>query len=347
MMRPRRRARVPVAVHKEESVLFKNLMLYRVGAAWPASLGELEEALALEPFSPCSATQQKSVGWVPPRGTAHGALVESVAGQWIARLAIETRAVPADALRRKVDDMAAQIEASTGRTPGKRERRDMRDDALLALLPQAFPRRSEVAVWLDPATRLLAIDVSAQGKADEVVTSLLRVAGRGFGVAALQLQQSPQGAMAAWLRSEDDDALPAGFSIERECELKAGGDEPAVVRYARHTLRTQEVRQHIAEGKLPTRLALSWCGRVGFTLTEALQLKKIGFLEGVFDERGASADDDRFDADAALATGELKPLIADLIDALGGEAAPAQPAAGTAAGTSASAPPAAEGDAPF
>ena len=34
----------------------------------------------------------------------------------------------------------------------------------------------------------------------------------------------------------------------------------------------------------------------------------------------ASKDDDRFDADVALSTGELSGLIADLIDALGGEA---------------------------
>ena len=82
------------------------------------------------------------------------------------------------------------------------------------------------------------------------------------------------------------------------------------------------MRQHIAEGKLPTKLALGWAGRVGFLLTQALQLKKIAFQEGVFEEGATSKDDDRFDADVALSTGELSGLIADLIDALGGEADP-------------------------
>ena len=58
---------------------------------------------------------------------------------------------------------------------------------------------------------------------------------------------------------------------------------------------------------------------MGFTLTQALQLKKIAFQEGVFEEGAASKDDDRFDADVALSTGELSGLITDLIDALGGE----------------------------
>ena len=126
--------------------------------------------------------------------------------------------------------------------------------------------------------------------------------------------------MAAWLAAESAEDIPDAFNVERECELKGSGDEPAVVKFTRHDLATDEVRQHIAEGKLPTKLALGWQGRVGFMLTQALQLKKIAFQEGVFEEGAASKDDDRFDADVALSTGELSGLIADLIDALGGEA---------------------------
>lgn len=295
-------------------------MLYRVAPEWPVSAAQWEEALAGEPFVECSATQQKSTGWVPPRGEAHGALVEVVDGQWIARFVIETKPVPNDAVRRKVQEAVAAIEKTSGRKPGKKEVRDLRDDALIALLPQAFPRRSQVTVWLDPRQRRLVLDAGAQGKADEVITSLVRVAGKGFGIGLLQTAQSPQAAMTAWLADPEGDALPHDFSIERECELKGSGDEPAVVKFTRHPLQTEEVRRHIAEGKLPTRLALGWQGRVGFVLTQALQLKKIAFQEGVFDDGAKSKDDDRFDADVALATGELSALITGLIAALGGEA---------------------------
>ena len=71
-------------------------------------------------------------------------------------------------------------------------------------------------------------------------------------------------------------------------------------------------------GKLPTRLALTWNNRVSFVLTEGLQIKKLAFLDVVMD--GASTGkDDGFDADVAIATGELCKLLPDLIDALGGE----------------------------
>jgi recombination associated protein RdgC len=106
--------------------------------------------------------------------------------------------------------------------------------------------------------------------------------------------------------------------VDRECELKAADESRAVVRYARHALDTEEVRQHVATGKLPTRLALTWEGRVSFVLTESLQLKKLAFLEGVFETSGAERADG-FDADTAIATGELRKLLPDLLEALGGE----------------------------
>ena len=58
-------------------------------------------------------------------------------------------------------------------------------------------------------------------------------------------------------------------------------------------------------------------------LTEAVQLKKIALLDGVMQARGhTAAPADAFDADAAIATSELHPFIADLVEALGGEHAP-------------------------
>ena len=98
--------------------------------------------------------------------------------------------------------------------------------------------------------------------------------------------------------------------------MKSADAEKAVVRYARHPLDIEEIQAHIAAGKLPTKLALSWDERVSFVLTEGLQIKKLAFLDAA--TQGQS-DDGGFDADVALATGELRQFIPDLIAALGGE----------------------------
>ncbi|MBR6976422.1 MAG: recombination-associated protein RdgC [Ottowia sp.] len=297
--------------------MFKNLTCYRLGD-WPKSATELEAALQSEPFAPCSATQAKSVGWAPPRGVEHGALVEAVDGQWVAQLVIETKAVPADAIRRRVDEEAARIEKESGRSVGRKERRDMKDDALIALLPQAFPRRTTVTVWVDPKRRLLLLDTASAPRADEATSALARASGDGWGVAPILTRTEPRIAMGAWLA--DEDALPAGFAIGMECELKGSGDEPASVRFARHPLHADDMRQHIDAGKLPVSLALGWQERVSFTLTQQLQLKKIRFDEGVMQDAGdVETTDARFDADISIATGELSALLDALLEALGGE----------------------------
>ena len=59
------------------------------------------------------------------------------------------------------------------------------------------------------------------------------------------------------------------------------------------------------------------------TLTERMQLKKIRFDEGVMQDNAGDSPDGRFDADIAIATGELGALLDDLITALGGEDAEA------------------------
>ena len=306
--------------------MFKNLLLYRLGADWSATLAQIDDALGAARFVECGLTQARSSGWVSPRGDDHGALIEAVAGQWLMQLMVEQKVVPGSVVKRQVDALAAQVEKQTGRKPGKKQRNELKDQALLDLLPMAFTKRSAIKVWVAPAERLLVIDASSASRADEVLTALTQAL-PGLSATLINTAVSPAACMAEWLVSGE---APAGFSIDRDCELKAADGEKPVVRYARHALDIAEIREHIAGGKQPTRLALTWQGRVSFMLTEGLQIKKIAFLDGVF-EGTSSKQDERFDADAAIATGELATLIGDLLEALGGEQvfgqAPAAPAA--------------------
>ena len=298
--------------------MLKNLMVYRLMTPWAMSQAKLEEALQSAHFVECGASQEKSVGWVEPRGEAHGACVEVVAGQWILKWMMEVKSVPGSVVKRKVQEQVARIEADTGRKPGKKEIRSLSDDVRRSLLPMAFTKQSSVTVWLDPQAQRLVVDAASAAKADEVLTSLIKAVD-GLALALVDTQTAPATAMAHWLGTQE---APQGFSVDRECELRAADESKAVVRYTRHALDTEEVSQHIANGKVPTRLALTWNDRVSFVLTDALQLKKVAFLDVVADESPASAadrDQDHFDADIAIATGELRRVLPALLEALGGE----------------------------
>ncbi len=289
-------------------------MVYRLAPDWQPTVAAIGDALATVPFAECGATQPRAMGWVSPRGEAHGALVEAIDGQWLLQLMVESKLVPGAVIKRQVETLAAQIEKTTGRKPGKKETRELKDQALLDLLPMAFTKRASVKVWISPASRLLVIDAGSASRADETLTALTQVL-PGLSAQLINTAVSPQAAMADWLVSGEP---PTPFTIDRDVELKAADGEKPVVRYARHALDLPEIREHIAAGKRPTRLALTWNDRVSFVLTESLQLKKIAFLDGVFEGRVADGDEG-FDANAAIATGELAPMIGELIDALGGE----------------------------
>ncbi len=297
--------------------VFKNVIVYRIEPGWSQTLAEAEEGLGKQRFEPCGASQEKSAGWVEPRGEAHGPLVESIDGQWLLEYMIESKSVPGSVVRRKLDERCAQIEATTGRKPGKKEKKDLKEDITHELLPMAFTRTARVTVWVDQAERRLVVNSSNAARADEVVSSLVQNF-TGFGTMQLNTQIEPAAAMSEWLASQEP---PAGFTIDRECELKATDESKAVVRYAKHPLDIDEVKQHIADGKRPTRLALTWDDRVSFELTHGLQIRKIVFLEGTDEGAGGGKKEDNFDADVAIATGELGQLVPALLDALGGEAA--------------------------
>lgn len=296
--------------------MFKNLTIYRLITPWIRTTADLETALEPMRFVKCGASQEKSVGWVEPRGYENGPLVEVVGGQTILKLKIETKAVPTRAVADKVDERVKEIEAAEGRKPGKKEKREIAEDIRLSLLPMAFTKQGAVTVWINPTAQLLMVDAASQAKADEVMTWLIK-AFDGLVLQLVNTQMSPAAAMALWLSTKEG---PQGFSVDRECELKASDQSKGVVRYSHHSLDTDEVSQHIAAGKVPTRLALTWNERVSLVLTESLVLKKIAFLDVVMEGKGAAGDgkDDGFDTDVAISTAELSKLLPDLFDALGG-----------------------------
>jgi recombination associated protein RdgC len=295
--------------------LFKNLMIYRVGAEWQPTAAQVEAELAKGVFLPCGPSQPQSLGWVPPRGVEHAPLVEDVGGHWLLKLMIEQRVLPGAVVNRRAEELAAHVEQATGRKPGKKALKELKEQATHELLPLAFTKTSAVRVWIARSERLLMIDAGSPKRAEEVV-SLLVKALDGLALHLVQTAESPAACMSAWLL---DGVPPADFSIDRDCELKAADEQKSAVRYARHSLDIEEIRQHLIAGKQPTRLAMSWRDRVSFTLTDTLQLKKIAFLDLAFEGRDAPSKDEAFDADAALATGELGKLIPALIDGLGGE----------------------------
>jgi recombination associated protein RdgC len=299
---------------------FKNLQLYRLPAPWDITPETLSEQLARGVFQPCGNLEAVSRGWTPPRPqVAVDALVHVAAHQYLLTLTTESRLLPAAVLNQETQARAEKIAAEQGYPPGRKALRDLKEQIRDELMPRAFACRRKTLVWIDREHGWLGIDAASAAKAEEVLEHL-RQCLDALPLALVETRTSPGSAMADWLTSGE---APAGFTIDRDCELKAVDDERATVRYVRHPLADEaaaEIRAHIAAGKLPTRLALTWDDRISFVLTEKGEIKRLEFLDVLKEraEQGVDNADEIFDAEFALMTGEFARFIPGLLDALGG-----------------------------
>lgn len=299
---------------------FKNLQVYRLPAGWDVDITRLDAQLAGRALQGCGAMDMQSAGWLSPLGDERFLYVSN--RQILLACGAEQKLLPMAVVNQVAQERAAEISGREGRSVGRRELRELKERVTDELLPRAFVRRRVTWVWIDPVHGWLAVDAAARAKAEEVLGLLLKSAD-DLPAKLLKTQMSPGAAMTTWL-SEGE--APAGFTLDRDLELRAPGDERATVRYVRHALEGREIREHIAEGKSATRLGLTWNDRISFVLTEDLQIKRLAFLDILKEESEGQAetDEERFEIDFALMAGELAKLLEALLEALGGEM-PASP----------------------
>lgn len=293
---------------------FKNLKTFRLAPNWAMSSDELEESLSKFGYQPIGSQEMHSLGWTEPR--AGYGLVHAVNGQYLLCLRSEKKLLPSSVINQVAKAKALDIEEQQGFKPGRKQMKDIKEQVTDELLPKSHSVYRDTRVWIDTRNHWLVIDAAATSKSDEVL-GMLAKAIESFPIAPLYVKESPSTAMTYWLA--DDDA-PNGFTVDQDSELRSTSESGAAVRYVRQSIDADDVQKHVRAGKQVTRLALTWSDRVSFVLTDSLDLKRVTPLD-VLKEGSDTAqnDDEQFDSDFVLMTGELAKLLADLVSVLGGE----------------------------
>lgn len=297
---------------------FKNAAVYRLPSPWDVSRDELESQLRKGQYAPPGNQEPSSRGWVSPREDDQ--LVYSVDGQWLLRLQMTKRMLPTSVINEEAKKRGKALAEQRGHPPGRKEMRELKERVMEELMPRAFPKHEYLSIWIDPKDGWFVIDTSSPAKADEAIEQL-RLCLDPFPLKTVLTALSPSSAMANWLTSGEP---PAGFTIDRDCELKAASEEKSSVKYARHPLEgsiADEIKGHLAAGKLPSQLALTWDDRLSFVLHEKCLLKRLSFLDIIKESADANPEtaEEIFEVDFTLMTGEMRRLLPNLFDALGGE----------------------------
>lgn len=293
---------------------FKNLVVYRLLSHWTLSGAELEAALAGHTLQPCSPFEMQTRGWV---AVAEDRLLHTQGAHHLLALGVNQRLLPGSIVNQITRERAEEVATEQGFPVGRRQMRELKERVTDELRARALTRRTVLHAWLDTEHGWLIVDTASAVRAEELVETLRNTLGT-LPVVLLETLRSPSVSMGAWLVHGES---PGRFQIEQDLELQSIKDQRSFVRYVQHPLDGKEVQKHITSGKSATRLGLTWNSRIAFQLSSALQLKRVQFI-GLAADHGEDSEDaaEKFAMEFALMSGELSQLLAELIEALGGEA---------------------------
>jgi recombination associated protein RdgC len=289
---------------------FKNLTLYKLDN-FHVGAQTLADALTRFAFTPCTDLQDRSTGFIPPR--PDGALVYELEGQYLFTLCSEKKLLPASVVKEETARRAAAFEKEQGFKPGKKLRKELKEAAIDALLPKAFATRSNTRAWIDTRAGLLVIDSVSSAKADTIINALFKALEMPLNLRPLRSNIEPVAAMTDWVAND----VPDGFTVDQDTVFAATGKSKAVVKFSNVTLQQGDAERQIEAGKRVTSLALTYDDKVSFVLTAAGAIKRVAPL-GVLEVKKKEQDDETFAADFLLMTGELRTLVAEVVQALGG-----------------------------
>jgi recombination associated protein RdgC len=299
-------------------MFFKNLITLMFTEACGLTAEDLETALNNRPFRPCGSLEPVSAGWVPPAGKENGPLIHAAHGFLMVCLKREEKILPPAVVTEVVNARAAEIEERRG-TPVRRKERDaLRDEVIQDLMPRAFSQSRLTYAFIDPTDGWLVVDSASGGKTDEV-SGLLRQCLGSLPVAPLATRERPTAIMTAWLDGSVE--LPEGVVLDSECELRSPEEDGGIARLRKHDLSAPEIQHHLEAGKEVVKLALTVDDRVCFVLDEGLVIKGLKFLD-IVQEKAAEVETDdpaeRFDADFAVMTLEVRDLLSNITGWFGG-----------------------------
>ncbi len=294
---------------------FKNLRVYRLTQKIDLSTEKLEESLKKQAFKPCGSLDFSRYGWVPPLGRASELLTHSCNGQIMICARKQEKIIPPAAINEIVEDKAIELESAHQRAIFRKERLNLKDDAIHSILPRALTRSSLTFAYFSPAQKLLIIDAASSNKAEEFLEHLRATLGN-LPVLPFSCLGDATETMTRWLKQSTE----KGFELDNECELRNPRESKNIVRCKNQELESDEVMAHLNAGKRVIQLALNWKDAMRFILTDDYIIKRVKFEDIVQQQAQGDAEDKatQFDQDFAIMSLQINQFLEDLMLAFGG-----------------------------
>jgi len=252
---------------------------------------------------------------VPPLAKHSKLLTLSCNGQIMICARKQEKIIPPAAINEIVEEKATELESAHNRGIYRKERLNLKDDAIHSILPRALTRSSLTFAYFNPQQKLLIIDAASANKAEEFLEHLRASLGVLPVLPLSALSDVPE-VMTRWLKQ----STAKGFELDNECELRNPRESKNIIRCKNQELESDEVMSHIKAGKRVIQLALNWKDAMRFILTEDFVMKRVRFEAIVQQQAQGDADDaaTQFDQDFAIMTLQLNQFLEDIVAAFGG-----------------------------
>ena len=290
---------------------FKNALIYRLTQS--VEWANLNEKLQDGAFTPCGKRDKSHLGWVAPLMTSDS-LIHQAQGNILLVAKRENKILPQDVVKRETAARVMALEEKEQRKLKKTERLSIEDDVVMTLLPQAFSKFKQTALFIDTKVGLIFVD-AASAKVAENALALLRKSLGSLPVVPLAFNSTPMSLMTEWVKNE---YMPDWISVRDEIEIL--DDDGGTTRCKNKELSDDEINTLLEHGSV-TKLALEWEDRATFVLRGNGDIKRLKFADAIRDKNDDILKEDiaqRFDADFVLMTDTLSQLVTNLAAEFGG-----------------------------
>lgn len=289
---------------------FRNLTLFRFSESAAKKLANLDADLEHARLRSCGPLELSTRGFVAPLGRHDSALTHRIDINRFVMVTIggEDKLLPSSVVNQKLAERLDAITTNEGRRVGARERKRIKDEVLVDLLPRAFVRPYRLNAYLDTIEGWMVVDTASRQAAEDALSQLREAIG-SFPATPMAPAEAPRAVMTDWVLHG---RLPCDFALDDEAVLQDPTESGAIARCRRQDLETDEVREHLKSGKQVFQLGLTFDDRISLVLGEDLSIRKLRFLDQVLDEIGQTereTAEQEFDARFALMVLEVNRLL--------------------------------------
>lgn len=299
------------------SAFFKNLLVYRLTQAVEIT----HEALETKSYREPASQELSTYGFIAPYGTELCLPVQCGALGYATVIAAKRteRILPGSVVKEAVAKKVAEIEAQQSRKVYKAEKDQLKDEIVMALLPQAFCRHKVTHAMI--VGDLILVDASSAKQAEDLLSTLREAIG-SLPCRPVSVKSAPNVILTEWLKAEQ---AAEGFHVLDECELKDLAEDGGIVRVKHEDLTGDEIKEHLNVGKMVTKLALAFEDKLSFVLDDKLTIKRLKFedlLQEAAKDDGGEDEAGQLQASYAIMAYTLNECFKRLTEAFGGEEIP-------------------------